>query len=62
MRTAWSSSVIVQGREYRAHLWRDYRFLEQSREEAAEIAWKTLNGIPLSSASQYSYGRGYSSQ
>ncbi|PSN64882.1 hypothetical protein BS50DRAFT_635724 [Corynespora cassiicola Philippines] len=42
IRTAWSSSVFVQGREFRAHLWRDYRYLEQSREEAAEIAYKAI--------------------
>ncbi|KAF2876382.1 hypothetical protein BDV95DRAFT_471840, partial [Massariosphaeria phaeospora] len=44
IRTAWSSGVIVQGREYRAHLWRDYRFLEQSREEAAELAYRAITG------------------
>lgn len=59
IRTAWSSGVIVQGREYRANLWRDYRYLDQSREEAAEIAWKTLTGASAASAQQYSHGRGY---
>lgn len=59
IRTAWSSGVIVQGREYRATLWRDYRYLDQSREEAAEVAWRTLTGIATSSAPQYNYGRGY---
>ncbi|KAF2683312.1 hypothetical protein K458DRAFT_340276 [Lentithecium fluviatile CBS 122367] len=60
IRTAWSSGVIVQGREYRAHLWRDYRYLDQSREEAAEIAYKTLTGASAAGTQQYSYGRGYS--
>ncbi|KAG9196481.1 hypothetical protein G6011_01602 [Alternaria panax] len=46
IRTAWSSSVFINGREYRAHLWRDYRYLEQSREEAAEVAWKALSSAP----------------
>ncbi|KAF2031780.1 hypothetical protein EK21DRAFT_62464 [Setomelanomma holmii] len=63
IRTAWSSSVFVHGREYRAHLWRDYRYLEQSREEAAEVAWKALTGGSTSpqpvSHSQHSYGRTY---
>lgn len=61
IRTAWSSSVFVRGQEYRAHLWRDYRYLEQSREEAAEVAWKALNGIPASNGGgQYAYNsRGY---
>ncbi|KAJ4380269.1 hypothetical protein N0V86_004579 [Didymella sp. IMI 355093] len=61
VRTAWSSSVFVNGREYRAHLWRDYRYLEQSREEAAEAAWKAISasqGSPTSQA-QYAYSRGY---
>lgn len=62
IRTAWSSGVIVQGREFRAQLWRDYRYLAQSREEAAEIAWKTLNGIPVTNAPQYAYGQNYTSR
>ncbi|OAL49193.1 hypothetical protein IQ07DRAFT_72749 [Pyrenochaeta sp. DS3sAY3a] len=61
IRTAWSSSVFVHGREYRAHLWRDYRYLEQSREEAAEVAWKTLTAVPAAATTQaqYNYGRAY---
>jgi hypothetical protein len=51
--------VIVQGREYRAHLWRDYRYLDQSREEAAEIAFKTLTGVSSNGTQQYNYGHGY---
>lgn len=61
VRTAWSSSVFVSGREYRAPLWRDYRYLEQSREEAAEIAWKAISanaGSPITQA-QYTHTRGY---
>ncbi|UPX18115.1 uncharacterized protein EKO05_0008431 [Ascochyta rabiei] len=61
VRTAWSSSVFVHGREYRAHLWRDYRYLEQSREEAAEVAWKAISGASGSPTSQpqYAYPRSY---
>ncbi|KAI4618427.1 hypothetical protein J4E80_005025 [Alternaria sp. BMP 0032] len=61
IRTAWSSSVFVHGREYRAHLWRDYRYLEQSREEAAEVAWKALNSAPppTSTVVQPQYTRAY---
>lgn len=62
IRTAWLSSVFVHGHEYRAHLWRDYRYLEQSREEAAEVAWKALNAVPAAngtSQGQYNYSRGY---
>jgi len=65
IRTAWSSSVFVHGREYRASLWRDYRYLEQSREEAAEVAWKALtgpataNGTATTTQGQYSYSRSY---
>ena len=35
---------MVQGREFRADLWRDYRYLERCREEAAEAAYKALVG------------------
>jgi hypothetical protein len=59
IRTAWSSSVLVCGREYRAHLWRDYRFLEQSREEAAEVAWKAIHSSHTTTHGQYTYDRGY---
>ncbi|OSS53985.1 hypothetical protein B5807_01438 [Epicoccum nigrum] len=60
VRTAWSSSVFVNGREYRAHLWRDYRYLEQSREEAAEAAWKAISASSSpTSQTQYPYARGY---
>ncbi|KAF2267493.1 hypothetical protein CC78DRAFT_80506 [Lojkania enalia] len=57
IRTAWSSSVFVQGQEYRATLWRDYRYLEQSREEAAEVAYKSLTGTGQA-PSQYPYAHG----
>jgi hypothetical protein len=40
-------------------LWRDYRYLEQSREEAAEIALKTLTGASANGSQQYNYGQGY---
>ncbi|KAF1996016.1 hypothetical protein P154DRAFT_580257 [Amniculicola lignicola CBS 123094] len=62
-RTAWCSAVVVYNREYRANFWRDYRYLEQSREEAAEIAYKALTSSsppPPPQQTQYSYGRGYS--
>jgi hypothetical protein len=38
---------------------RDYRFLEQSREEAAEVAWKAINSSPATIHGQYIQGRGY---
>ncbi|KAF2794613.1 hypothetical protein K505DRAFT_24565 [Melanomma pulvis-pyrius CBS 109.77] len=61
IRTAWSSAVWVQGRKFEASLWRDYRFLNQSREDAAELAYRTLVGDPPTTAqatSQYSHSRG----
>ncbi|KAF2707186.1 hypothetical protein K504DRAFT_470403 [Pleomassaria siparia CBS 279.74] len=65
IRTAWSSAVFVQGREYRAQLWRDYRYLDQSREEAAEVAYRALVGAPTTTvqpAASYTYSRsGYGS-
>ena len=60
IRTAWSSSVFVHGREYRAALWRDYRYLEQSREEAAEVAWKALqSAAATTNANQTQYNRSF---
>ncbi|KAF5850323.1 hypothetical protein GGP41_002609 [Bipolaris sorokiniana] len=57
---AWSSSVFVHGREYRAALWRDYRYLEQSREEAAEVAWKALqSAAATTNANQTQYNRSF---
>ncbi|XP_014552277.1 hypothetical protein COCVIDRAFT_41525 [Bipolaris victoriae FI3] len=62
IRTAWSSSVFVHGREYRAALWRDYRYLEQSREEAAEVAWKALqSAAATTNANQTQYNRPFGS-
>ncbi|KAF2015816.1 hypothetical protein BU24DRAFT_422119 [Aaosphaeria arxii CBS 175.79] len=60
IRTAWSSGVFVNGKEYRAPLWRDYRFLDQCHEEAAEVALKSLlqQRMQNASSSQY-YGHGY---
>ncbi|KAF2474917.1 uncharacterized protein BDR25DRAFT_311315 [Lindgomyces ingoldianus] len=56
-RTAWSSSVWVQGREYRAVLWRDVRYIEHCREEAAKLA---LDALSASATTYYAYGRAYS--
>ncbi|ORY00968.1 hypothetical protein BCR34DRAFT_494239 [Clohesyomyces aquaticus] len=55
-RTAWCSSVWVQGREFRAMLWRDVRYIDQCREEAAKLALDALN----TSTAYYPYGRPYS--
>ncbi|KAF2749965.1 hypothetical protein M011DRAFT_475285 [Sporormia fimetaria CBS 119925] len=42
IRTAWTSSVFVRGEEYRCKLYREYEFIGQCREEAAELAYKEL--------------------
>jgi len=46
----------------RAQLWRDYRFLDESREDAAEAAYKAIVGASTSttqqSPSQYPYSQG----
>ncbi|KAH7132388.1 hypothetical protein B0J11DRAFT_577309 [Dendryphion nanum] len=59
IRTAWSSGVVVQGREYRATLWRDYRYLEQCHEEAAEVALRALLQNLQNSPTQQQYGQRY---
>ncbi|KAF1813166.1 hypothetical protein P152DRAFT_370651, partial [Eremomyces bilateralis CBS 781.70] len=37
-RTAWSSSVEVQGTKFNARFWYDGAFVEQSKEDCAEVA------------------------
>ncbi|KAF2704278.1 hypothetical protein K504DRAFT_390681, partial [Pleomassaria siparia CBS 279.74] len=43
-RTAWSSIVAVNGNHYSARFWYDGNYVEQAREDAAEIALRQLTG------------------
>ncbi|KAJ5045615.1 hypothetical protein EN45_030330 [Penicillium chrysogenum] len=67
-RTAWSSTVTVQGQNIAARYWYDGQFINNAREDAAEVALKTLNQQPRAAtvyqgqlfpqATSSGYGRG----
>ncbi|KAL2005876.1 hypothetical protein VTN00DRAFT_10369 [Thermoascus crustaceus] len=42
-RTAWSSIVVVQGREIAARFWYDGEYIDNAKEDAAERALQTLS-------------------
>lgn len=43
-RTAWSSFVVINGAQYSARFWYDGNYMEQAREDAAEMALRNLTG------------------
>jgi len=43
-RTAWSTIAVVNNVQYPARFWYDGAFMEQAREDAAEIALRKLTG------------------
>ncbi|CAI6337437.1 unnamed protein product [Periconia digitata] len=43
-RTAWSSVVAIQGNTYQARFWYDGAYVEQAREDAAEVALRNITG------------------
>ncbi|OCK75332.1 hypothetical protein K432DRAFT_174956 [Lepidopterella palustris CBS 459.81] len=45
-RTAWSSIVVVGGRSISARYWYDGQYVEQAREDAAELALQILGVAP----------------
>ncbi|QKX54870.1 uncharacterized protein TRUGW13939_01960 [Talaromyces rugulosus] len=48
-RTAWSSTVDVAGLNIAARYWYDGQYLNNAREDAAEVALQQLNAQPPSS-------------
>jgi len=44
-RTAWSCVVVVQGRSIRGRYWYDGQFLNNAREDAAEVALQFLRNL-----------------
>lgn len=48
-RTAWSSTVTVQGQNIAARYWYDGQFINNAKEDAAEVALKLLNQQPRAS-------------
>jgi hypothetical protein len=51
-RTAWSSTVTVQGQNIAARFWYDGQHVNNAKEDAAEVALKHLTGSNPSSPSQ----------
>ncbi|KAG9243879.1 hypothetical protein BJ878DRAFT_422625 [Calycina marina] len=43
-RTAWSSTVTVQGQQISARFWYDGQYVDNAKEDAAEVALKHLTG------------------
>ncbi|KAH8599944.1 hypothetical protein B0O99DRAFT_504166 [Bisporella sp. PMI_857] len=42
-RTAWSSTVTIHGQSISARYWYDGQYVENAKEDAAEVALKHLN-------------------
>ncbi|KAJ5890766.1 uncharacterized protein N7473_006994 [Penicillium subrubescens] len=67
-RTAWSSNLTIQGEIISARYWYDGQYINNAKEDAAEVAVKKLNEQPRSSTvypgqlysqqSSAGYGRG----
>ncbi|KAJ5090515.1 hypothetical protein N7532_009199 [Penicillium argentinense] len=48
-RTAWSSTVTVQGQNIAARYWYDGQYINNAKEDAAEVALKLFNQQPRAS-------------
>lgn len=55
-RTAWSSIVTVEGQSISARYWYDGQYVENAREDAAEVALQRLGVTPTPSGQQRHYG------
>ncbi|KAF2733030.1 hypothetical protein EJ04DRAFT_298764 [Polyplosphaeria fusca] len=53
-RTAWSCVAVVQGTHYSARFWYDGQYADQSREDASEMAWRTITGNLTTPAQHFS--------
>ncbi|RFU31645.1 hypothetical protein B7463_g4669, partial [Scytalidium lignicola] len=51
-RTAWSSTVTIQGQSIAARYWYDGQYVNNAKEDAAEVALKHLNSSAPSSPAQ----------
>lgn len=45
-RTAWSSKVVVDGHCHAARYWYDGRYLNNAKEDVAEVAYLWLTSTP----------------
>ena len=58
-RTAWSSTVTIRGRNIAARFWYDGQFINNAKEDAAEVALNLLKQLPHAPSTQrYSTGQG----
>ncbi|AEO59044.1 hypothetical protein MYCTH_2306956 [Thermothelomyces thermophilus ATCC 42464] len=48
-RTAWSSTVYVSGAPYNSRFWYDGQYLQNAREDAAEVALKCIMPVLMCS-------------
>ncbi|KAF1983298.1 hypothetical protein K402DRAFT_315451, partial [Aulographum hederae CBS 113979] len=53
-RTAWSSTVEVLGQRIPARFWYDGQYVNQAKEDAAEVAFQRLNTLPTQPATPQS--------
>ncbi|ESZ94666.1 hypothetical protein SBOR_4917 [Sclerotinia borealis F-4128] len=51
-RTAWSSTVTVQGQNIAARFWYDGQYVNNAKEDAAEVALNRLTGSSPTSPTQ----------
>ncbi|QSZ30764.1 hypothetical protein DSL72_000322 [Monilinia vaccinii-corymbosi] len=51
-RTAWSSTVTVQGQNISARFWYDGQYVNNAKEDAAEVALNRLSGSSPTSPTQ----------
>ncbi|KAA8572727.1 hypothetical protein MFRU_003g01370 [Monilinia fructicola] len=51
-RTAWSSTVTVQGQNISARYWYDGQYVNNAKEDAAEVALNRLSGSSPTSPTQ----------
>lgn len=54
-RTAWSATVTVQGQNLAARYWYDGQYLNNAKEDAAEVACTKLRNPSISSSQATSY-------
>ncbi|EED18299.1 conserved hypothetical protein [Talaromyces stipitatus ATCC 10500] len=53
-RTAWSATVNVGGRNFAARYWYDGQYLNNAKEDAAEVAIRQLDPQPFVPQTNYS--------
>ncbi|KAK5062623.1 hypothetical protein LTR84_004696 [Exophiala bonariae] len=54
-RTAWSATVTIQGQNLAARYWYDGQYLNNAKEDAAEVACTKLRNPSISSSQSTSY-------